>query len=97
MGITGRLHSAEENLPATADMRIIIPQRVKAMIAGGEAPYPVVKVTDYDGTKVYFEHDNWALLRFSGTEPVLRIFAEADSPDKARELVEWLKQYAQAA
>ena len=96
LGITGRLYSVEDNLPATADMRIVVPQRVKAMIASGETPYPVVKVTDYDGTKVYFEHDNWALLRFSGTEPVLRIFAEADSPEMARELVDWLKQYAQA-
>ena len=95
-GITGRLYSVEDNLPATADMRIIVPQRVKAMIAEGVAPYPVVKVADYDGTKVYFEHDNWALLRFSGTEPVLRIFAEADTPEKARTLVDWLKQYAQA-
>jgi phosphomannomutase len=95
-GITGRLYSVEDNLPATADMRIIVPQRVKAMIAEGVAPYLVVKVADYDGTKVYFEHDNWALLRFSGTEPVLRIFAEADTPEKARTLVDWLKQYAQA-
>jgi phosphomannomutase len=25
------------------------------------------------------ENDNWALLRFSGTEPVLRLAVEADS------------------
>lgn len=95
-GITGRLHAVENNLPATADMRIIVPQRVKAMIAAGETPYPVARVTDYDGIKVYFENDNWALLRFSGTEPLLRIFAEADTPKKARELVDWLKQHAVA-
>jgi phosphomannomutase len=96
LGITGRLYSVEDNLPATADMRVVVPQRVKAMIASGQTPYPVVKVTDYDGTKVYFEHDNWSLLRFSGTEPILRIFAEADTSEKARELVDWLKAYAQA-
>ncbi len=90
-GITGRLYAVEDNLPATADMRIIVPQRVRAAIQRGETPYPVVRVTEYDGTKVYFEHDNWALLRFSGTEPLLRVFAEADSPEKARELVGWLK------
>ena len=95
-GITGRLYSVEENLPANADMRIIVPQRVKAMIEAGDVPYPVVRVTDYDGTKIYFEHDNWALLRFSGTEPLLRIFAEADTPEKARELADWLKSHTQA-
>jgi phosphomannomutase len=48
-----------------------------------------------DGTKLYFAGDAWVLLRFSGTEPVLRIFAEAETPEKARELVDWLKQCAQ--
>ena len=40
-----------------------------------------------DGTKLYLENDNWALLRFSGTEPVLRLAVEADSPEKAQELM----------
>jgi phosphomannomutase len=39
------------------------------------------------------ENDNWALLRFSGTEPVLRLMVEADNPAKARELINWLKQF----
>jgi len=50
--ITGRLYSTAEDLPATADMRIIVPRRVHALIEAGEAPYPVVKVTGHDGTKV---------------------------------------------
>ncbi len=47
-----------------------------------------------DGTKLYLENDNWALLRFSGTEPVLRVTAEADTPEKAAGLVQWLRQFA---
>jgi phosphomannomutase len=93
---TGRLYAVEDNLPATADMRIVVPPRVKTVVESGAAPYPVVRVSEADGTKVYFENDNWVLLRFSGTEPMLRIFAEADTPEKARELVDWLKRYAQA-
>jgi alpha-D-glucose phosphate-specific phosphoglucomutase len=93
-GITGRLYNAEANLPATADMRIIVPQWVKSVIEAGQTPYPVVRVSEVDGTKIYFENDCWALLRFSGTEPLLRIFAEADSPEKARSLVDWLEQCA---
>jgi phosphomannomutase len=42
------------------------------------------------------ENDNWALLRFSGTEPVLRLTVEADSEAKARELLHWLRQFATA-
>ena len=93
--ITGRMYSVEENLPASADMRIVVPQRVKALIAGSQAPYPIVKIREDDGTKLYFAGDAWVLLRFSGTEPMLRIFAEAETPEKARELVDWIKQCAQ--
>ena len=43
------------------------------------------------------EGDNWALLRFSGTEPALRLFVEADSPAKAAELLDWLRGFVTAA
>jgi phosphomannomutase len=46
-----------------------------------------------DGTKLYLENDNWALVRFSGTEPVLRLSVEADSEQKASELAELLRQF----
>ena len=42
--ITGRLYSVEDNLPASADMRIVVPKRVKDLIASNRAPYPVIKV-----------------------------------------------------
>ncbi len=93
--ITGRLYSVEDNLAAPADMRVVVPQRVKSLIQSGKAPYPVVRVREDDGAKLYFAGDSWALMRFSGTEPVLRIFAEAETPEKARELADWLKQCAQ--
>jgi phosphomannomutase len=32
------------------------------------------------------------MLRFSGTEALLRIFAEADTPEKAEALVAWGKE-----
>lgn len=93
--ITGRLYTIEDNLAATADMRVIVPQRVQNLINSGQAPLKVLRVRDDDGTKLYFEGDCWVLLRFSGTEPVLRIFAEGRSPEEAQSLVDWLKQAAQ--
>ena len=92
--LTGRLYVQEENLPATAEMRIAVPRRVKEGAAGHACPYPVVRVSEVDGTKFYLENDNWMLLRFSGTEPLLRLAAEADSTDKAMELMLWLRQFA---
>ncbi len=40
-----------------------------------------------DGVKIDFE-DGWVHLRRSNTEPIVRIYAEAKSPEKARELAE---------
>jgi phosphomannomutase len=91
--ITGRLYAIEDNVPATPEMRIIIPQRVNEAPSDHIGPYPVVRVSHLDGTKFFLENNNWALLRFSGTEPVLRLFAEADSPEKAQELIDHLKTF----
>ena len=40
-----------------------------------------------DGCKVYLE-GGWVIVRFSGTEPRVRIFAEAETEEAARNLVE---------
>jgi phosphomannomutase len=45
-------------------------------------------ISGLDGTKFLLDDDQWVLLRFSGTEPLLRIFAEADSPAKADALLQ---------
>jgi phosphomannomutase len=51
----------------------------------------VERISTMDGVKFFLEDDQWALMRFSGTEPVLRLFAEAESEERARALVEHLK------
>lgn len=95
--ITGRLIPAEANLPATPEMRIIVPRQLEAMIAAHEITpitlggYRVERISTFDGTKFFFPNDNWALMRFSGTEPVLRIFSEADTEEKANQLIDALK------
>ena len=94
--LTGRLYGAEETFPATPEMRIALPRELRNAPCTHAGSYPVVRISHVDGTKLYLENDNWAQLRFSGTEPVLRLTAEADSPDKAKELMDWLKQFVAA-
>lgn len=94
--ITGRLYTLEAGVPATPEMRVEVPRRLEAEPLTHVGPYPVVSVSHLDGTKILLENDNWALLRFSGTEPVLRMFVEADSPEKAAELLEWLQGFVTA-
>ena len=54
------------------------------LVAGLKAAAPatlagarIVQVSDSDGVKYIFADDSWLLIRPSGTEPVLRIYAEA--------------------
>jgi phosphomannomutase/phosphoglucomutase len=45
------------------------------------------KIDDTDGIKILME-GAWVLVRPSGTEPIYRIFAEAEEPEKAKNLAE---------
>ena len=47
----------------------------------------IEKIAYTDGCKVYFANDSWIICRFSGTEPLLRIFCEMDNKDKAKEMI----------
>ena len=91
-GRIGRLVSREVNLPATPEMKVLVPRKLAATQLDQIAGYAVQRVSYQDGIKFYLENDNWLLLRFSGTEPLLRIFTEADSPEKADQLIGWAKQ-----
>ena len=44
---------------------------------------PVQRVSYEDGCKVYFENDGWVIARFSGTEPLIRIFCEMETKEEA--------------
>jgi phosphomannomutase len=48
---------------------------------------PLVKVDARDGVKFVAEDSTWLMLRGSGTEPVLRIYAEAKSDADVRKLL----------
>ncbi len=46
-----------------------------------------------DGCKVYFTDGSFVICRFSGTEPLLRIFAESDSSERAIQLINEMKEF----
>jgi phosphomannomutase len=49
--------------------------------------FPVVDMKSYDGIKFVAQDGSWLMLRGSGTEPILRIYAEAGSDHDARRLI----------
>ena len=41
-----------------------------------------------DGLKYVFDDGSWLLIRPSGTEPLMRVYVDSPSPNRARELSE---------
>ena len=54
----------------------------------------VVKTDNVDGFRFTLADNTWLLIRFSGTEPLLRIYTESDSLDRVEILLEVGKELA---
>jgi phosphomannomutase len=55
---------------------------------GEVAGVKVKEVGRKDGIKLYLEEGSWVLLRPSGTEPLMRVYLEANSPEKMAEMAQ---------
>ncbi len=55
--------------------------------------YKIIKTNDIDGLKLYLEDNSSILIRKSGTEPLLRIYFEADSEEKITDIENILLKY----
>lgn len=54
---------------------------------------PIKRISYEDGMKIYFENDGWIIVRFSGTEPVLRIYAEMESVDQVCQVAQKMEDF----
>ena len=84
----GRMFAVERNLPATPEMRVQFPRLLAQRPAQVLAGMPVQRLDTSDGFKFYMPADQWVLIRFSGTEPILRVFSEGNSSAEAMALAD---------
>jgi phosphomannomutase len=53
----------------------------------------IEKVNRMDGVKFIFEDGSWMLMRPSGTEPLVRIYAESEKREDLEVLIEQGRRY----
>lgn len=58
-----------------------------------ELPFEIEKVSYLDGSKVYFKNGGWVIGRFSGTEPLIRIFCEMPDIEMAKQVCDKYEEF----
>ena len=57
----------------------------------------IKELIQLDGLKIILADDHWLLMRPSGTEPLMRVYAESDSPQRTDQLLELAKKWVAPA
>ena len=87
-----RFKRVDLKLSAPIADREAFAQRLQNGLPGRLIGQAVKEVRTRDGVKIILANGAWVLLRPSGTEPLLRTYAETESWDKTEQLLNWAKK-----
>ena len=71
----------------------ILEKYIKNNIPSKICGHTVMNISNIDGIKLRMDNNFWLLFRFSGTEPLLRLYCEAKSENDLNEVLEWSQKY----
>jgi phosphomannomutase len=77
--ITGKFYSERNDLHLSEEVKNKIVDNCRSGQYSSFGKYKVEKTEDLDGWKYFFNAEDWLMIRASGTEPVLRLYAESSS------------------
>ncbi|MBP3700806.1 MAG: phosphoglucomutase/phosphomannomutase family protein [Lachnospiraceae bacterium] len=83
-------YSLKEDVKLSLQHRLFVEKELPSL-----APYTVDRVSYMDGCKIYFACGGWLIARFSGTEPLLRLFCEMPTREEALNVCRQFLQYFQ--
>ena len=89
----GMLYYEEVSLTVTEERKQELKELLFAQKRIPDFADAIEKVSYEDGCKVYFRNGSWVICRFSGTEPLLRIAAEGNDADRAKDHVRRWRAY----
>lgn len=81
--ITGNFWFERSDLHLKEEIKNEIVANCKNNVYKQFGDYKVQRVEDLDGWKFFFSDSEWLMIRASGTEPVLRTYAESSNKEKA--------------
>ncbi|BAZ46012.1 phosphomannomutase [Chondrocystis sp. NIES-4102] len=79
---------------ASMDVRSKLLDRLQTQTPQTVAGMKVIDCLDVDGYKFRMDENTWLLIRFSGTEPVLRLYCQAQNMTVVRQVLEWARDWA---
>lgn len=79
---------------ASMDVRQRLLNRLQSEPLSEIAGQSVTDCLTVDGYKFRLTDGSWLLIRFSGTEPVLRLYCEAPKMAQVRQILEWARDWA---
>jgi phosphomannomutase len=85
--LVGPHHYGRTDVVFDASFRPDVEGRLSESYPTEIAGISVVGVDTIDGIRYRMEGGQWSVVRFSGTEPLLRIYAEAPSPEQVQKLL----------
>lgn len=91
-GRIGRLESGRIGVRLTPDVAVKLKEKLAeepTELAGRK----IDRINRIDGVKFLFADESWMLMRPSGTEPVVRIYAESESRKDLEDLLEQGRKY----
>jgi len=89
----GPHHTAEESLALSPKERELVETDLMEKRNLPAFPRQIQQISYLDGCKVYFSDGSFVACRFSGTEPLLRLYAEASTMPKAQADVTQFEMY----
>lgn len=81
---------------ASMEVRSQLIERLKTDAPKAIAGKAVIDCLDVDGYKFRLEDQSWLLIRFSGTEPVLRLYCEGSEMTAVQKTLHWAKDWAES-
>jgi len=86
-GTHGRIHADKISVDCPDDRKTAVVATLEDVIPDSVADRAVERVVTLDGFKLLLADGSWLLVRPSGTEPKLRVYAEASDPARLETLL----------